>query len=395
MTVRQAFLLPWLLAVIMVIAAHSPARAASRVDIHFFSSAGCPHCRDMAVAVDKVVDADHDVVVHRHDIAGDAKSAELFARTVEALNLPAVVPIVIIGQDVMIGHEPDAGERLLDMIARCRAGPCPDLVTAAPEAAQPGPASAARVERARTLRLPVIGAVQLSDLSLPVLTIAMAAIDGFNPCAMWVLVFLIGLLLGIRDRRRMWVLAATFLLATAAIYFLFLAAWLNLLLVLGALTWLRILIGALAIAAGGHYLRSALQREQVCEVTQPERRRRTFDRLRRLVQEPSLGVAMVGVALLAMAVNLVELACSAGIPAVYTGILAQSDLTQPAYYGYLALYILVFLADDAALVVIAMTTLKVASMDNAYSRWVRIGGGVVMLCLGTLLILRPEWLAFG
>jgi hypothetical protein len=212
---------------------------------------------------------------------------------------------------------------------------------------------------------------------------------------MWVLVFLIGLLLGIRDRRRMWVLAATFLLATAAIYFLFLAAWLNLLLVLGALTWLRILIGALAIAAGGHYLRSALQREQVCEVTQPERRRRTFDRLRRLVQEPSLGVAMVGVALLAMAVNLVELACSAGIPAVYTGILAQSDLTQPAYYGYLALYILVFLADDAALVVIAMTTLKVASMDNAYSRWVRIGGGVVMLCLGTLLILRPEWLAFG
>lgn len=167
---------------------------------------------------------------------------------------------------------------------------------------------------ARTLQLPVIGKVQASDLSLPVLTIAMAAIDGFNPCAMWVLVFLLGLLLDIRNRRRMWLLAATFLLATAPLYFLFLAAWLNIILVLGALAWLCISIGMLAMVAGGHYLRGALQREQVCEVTRPECRRKVLDRLRRLVQEPSLAVSMIGVALLAMAVNLVELACSAGTP---------------------------------------------------------------------------------
>ena len=117
--------------------------------------------------------------------------------------------------------------------------------------------------------------------------------------------------------------------------------------------------------------------------------------MRRLVQEPSLVVSMIGVALLAVAVNLVELICSAGIPAVYTGILTQSDLTPAAYYGYLVLYILVFLADDAALVVIAMTTLKMVSLDGAYSRWVRLTGGIVMLALGILLIFKPQWLAFG
>ena len=130
-------------------------------------------------------------------------------------------------------------------------------------------------------------------------------------------------------------------------------------------------------------------------MTQPGRRRKILDRLRALVLEPNLVVSMLGVALLAIAVNLVELICSAGIPAVYTGILAQSDLSAASYYGYLGLYILVFLADDAALVVIAMTTLKMVSADSGYSRWVRLVGGLVMLALGAILIARPQWLSFA
>ena len=352
----------------------------------------------MAASVDAAIGGEGDVTLHRHEVSHDASSAELFARTVEKLDLPAVVPIVVIGREVMVGHEPGASEKLREMVNRCRAGLCPDLVgtqTAADSSKTSTPLQNVRQMQASTLRVPWLGELQISDLSLPALTIAMAAIDGFNPCAMWVLIFLIGLLLGIQDRRRMWLLAGVFLLATAAVYFLFLAAWLNVLLVLGAVLWLRIAIGVLAIGAGGHYLREAMRREQVCEVTEPERRRRILDRLRRLVQEPSLVVSMIGVALLAVAVNLVELICSAGIPAVYTGILTQSDLTPAAYYGYLVLYILVFLADDAALVVIAMTTLKMVSLDGAYSRWVRLTGGIVMLALGILLIFKPQWLAFG
>lgn len=387
-----------LLGLFALLSALSPANAADRIDVHFFWSAECPHCRDMAASVDAAIGGEGDVTLHRHEVSHDASSAELFARTVEKLDLPAVVPIVVIGREVMVGHEPGASEKLREMVNRCRAGLCPDLVgtqTAADSSKTSTPLQNVRQMQASTLRVPWLGELQISDLSLPALTIAMAAIDGFNPCAMWVLIFLIGLLLGIQDRRRMWLLAGVFLLATAAVYFLFLAAWLNVLLVLGAVLWLRIAIGVLAIGAGGHYLREAMRREQVCEVTEPERRRRILDRLRRLVQEPSLVVSMIGVALLAVAVNLVELICSAGIPAVYTGILTQSDLTPAAYYGYLVLYILVFLADDAALVVIAMTTLKMVSLDGAYSRWVRLTGGIVMLALGILLIFKPQWLAFG
>jgi len=304
---------------------------------------------------------------------------------------------VIIGDQVMVGLEPDASRGLQAMIAACRSAPCPDRVVSLASAQSPSgsPPAVSRPGLTRTVQVPLIGELRLTDLSLPLLTVIMAAIDGFNPCAMWVLVFLVGLLLGIRDRRRMWLLAGTFLFATAAVYFLVLAAWLNVLLVLGAVAWLRIAIGILAVAAGGTYLREGLRHEQVCEVTEPERRRRVFDRLRRLVQEPGLAVAMLGVALLAVAVNLVELLCSAGSPAVYTGILSQAQLPSAHYYGYLLLYILVFLADDAALVVLAMTTLRVVETNGRYGRWVRVVGGLVMLALGALLIFRPGWLAFG
>jgi hypothetical protein len=62
------------------------------------------------------------------------------------------------------------------------------------------------------------------------LTIVLGAVDGFNPCAMWVLVFLIGLLVGMRDPVRMWSYGAAFLLTSAAVYFAFMAAWLNIVL---------------------------------------------------------------------------------------------------------------------------------------------------------------------
>lgn len=395
---QRAIWLPIILGLLAILAIPAPVLAATVVKAHFFWSAECPHCRDMAASLDDVNAADPDLVIDRYEVSRDPAGAREFARTVERLNLPPVVPIVVIGKEVMVGHEPGADARLRDMIRICRSGSCPDLVAissgkpASEPVEQPqGPP----VAYTRAYHLPGIGEVSTSDLSLPVLTIVMAAIDGFNPCAMWVLVFLVGLLLGISDRRRMWLLAGTFLLATAGVYFLFLAAWLNVLLILGALAWLRVIIGVLAIGAGGHYVRDALRREQVCEVTQPERRRKILDRLRALVLEPNLAVSMVGVALLAVAVNLVELICSAGIPAVYTGILAQSDLSTASYYGYLGLYILVFLADDAALVVIAMTTLKMVSANSGYSRWVRLGGGLIMLALGAMLIARPQWLAFA
>jgi len=376
----------------------SPAIAAPPVHVHFFWSEGCFHCREMAATLKRITREDRAIVLHSYEITRNKSNAALFEQVVEALELPPAVPVVVIGDAASVGHGHRTEANVRRMIAKCRAGPCPDSVSpfmprseARPPPARPPPT----LQIPATVDVPLVGEIRTAALSLPLLTIVLGAIDGFNPCALWVLVFLLGLLLGIRDRRRMWLLAGTFLVATAAVYFLVLAAWLNVLLIVGALAWVRIAIGGIALFAGGIYLREGLRGDKVCEVTQPERRQLIFERLRTLVRAPSLIMAMAGTALLAVAVNFVELLCSAGIPAVYTGILAQADLPALSHYFYLALYVLVFLADDIVLVVLALVTLNVATMEGSYARWVRLAGGILMLMLGLILIFRPAWLSFA
>lgn len=222
----------------------------------------------------------------------------------------------------------------------------------------------------------------------------MAAVDGFNPCAMWGLVFLLGLLAGLKDRRRMWALGGVFVAVSALVYFAIMAAWLNVLLLLGALVWIRAGVAAVALAGGAYYLREFVRGETACKVTAPEGRRRVLDRLREMARQRNLALALLGVAMLAVAVNLIDLLCSAGLPAVYTEVLAQSRLPLWEYYSYLALYILVFMADDMLVFATAMAAMTVTQFGLRYTRVSNLVGGVVLVALGALLLVRPEWLSF-
>ena len=117
-------------------------------------------------------------------------------------------------------------------------------------------------------------------------------------------------------------------------------------------------------------------------------------RLKQAVGERSYLLAISGIVVLAVAVNLIELLCSAGIPAVYTQVLALSELQPAAYYGYLTLYIAVFLLDDAIVFVTAMVTLRAAGLAATYVRYSHLIGGFVLGGIGILLLLRPDLLAF-
>ena len=170
-----------------------------------------------------------------------------------------------------------------------------------------------------TVKLPGFGEIQLKSLSLPVLTVLLGGIDGFNPCAMWVLVFLIGLLMGMKDTLRMWTYGMLFLFTSGAIYFVFLAAWLNIFLFLGALAWLQVAVGLFALGAGAWYLAEFWRNpDGVCKVTTPGSQQKLMDRMRAAVAEPSFMIAVLSIMTLAIMVNMIELLCSAGIPAVYT-----------------------------------------------------------------------------
>lgn len=250
-------------------------------------------------------------------------------------------------------------------------------------------------EKVEKVNLPFIGYIDVQSFSLPLLTIIIAGLDGFNPCAMWVLLFLISLLLGMKNKKRMWILGSAFIVSSGVVYFLFLTAWLNVFLFIGFIFWVRIGIGVVAIASGAYHLREYYLNRPGCKVTEDEKRQKIFAKLKAITQRKEFFYALIGIILLAVAVNVVELVCSAGLPAVYTSILAMTDLATWQYYMYLVLYIFIFMLDDLIIFFLAMGTLQMVGISKKYSRFASLIGGIIILILGLLLIFKPTWLIFG
>ena len=393
---------------IALFAVAAAAQSPGRVEVYLFWGKGCPHCEREIEFLKRLETTEPRVRVHYLEVWNDAQNQDMYAAVVKkiALDDPAV-PLTLVGDAAMVGYGTDdtSGAELKRRIEHCLAAGCPDTIGAlvsgrvGENAASPvagGPGGGIQRMIPPVISVPFIGEIRTADVSLPVLTIVLGALDGFNPCAMWVLVFLIGLLFGMQDHFRMWVLGTAFIASSALVYFLFMAAWLNFLLFIGAVVWVRAAVGLVALGGGFYYLREYFQNpDAACKVTAPEARRHVFDSLRKLATESRFWLALLGIVALAFAVNLVELLCSAGIPAVYTQVLALSNLPVWQYYAYIALYILMFMLDDLIVFVVAMKTLQIAGVTTRYTRFSQLAGGVVMLAIGALLLLRPEWLMFG
>ena len=386
------------------------------VDVYLFWREGCPHCEHAIEFLRRVETEQPQARVHYLEVSRNAANRAALIAFAKARKLEDLaVPFTVIGDEISVGWGGDAfsGGPLAARIEACLRAACPDSLgpmlreagVLASERAVPAPASAApapvpaparRGALPETIKLPLARELRLATLSLPVLTLVLGALDGFNPCAMWTLVFLLGLLLGMKDKARRWILGCAFIGASAAVYFVFMAAWLNALLLIGMVVWVRAGVALVALGGGFYYLREYfLNPQAACKITAPQSRRRVLERLRSLAAEQRFWIALGGIIALAFAVNLIELLCSAGIPAVYTQVLALSQLPAWQYYAYLLLYILVFMFDDLIVFVLAMKTLEVSGMTTRYVRWSHLFGGVALLAIGALLLLRPELLAFA
>jgi glutaredoxin len=354
--------------------------------VHLFWAVGCPHCEREIEFLDHLAAANPGVRVHKLEVSRSRANARLMVQAAERLGVDAgSVPLTVIGERAWVGYDEAIGLEIAAHTAACLAAACPSVV---PQQ------RAARVPEA--LRVPLLGEVRTASLSLPALTALLAAADGFNPCAMWVLVFLLGLLAGMKDRARMWLLGIAFVAASALVYLLILGAWLNVLLLAGTLAFVRMAIGIVALAGGAYYVREFVTNADMkCEVSASPRRRRALERLKGLAQRPDLAAALAGIVLLAFAVNLVEFMCSAGIPAVFAQVLALSDLAPWEYAAYLGLYVGVFMLDDLVVLVAALKTLEVTGLTGRYARWSNAVGGAALLAIGALLLFRPEWLSFA
>jgi len=382
----------------------------SNLDVYLFYGDGCPHCKNEEKYLKMYEEKYAGLNMHRFEVYFSEENMKLFGRVAESLGADVSgIPFLIIGDEYIVGFDETVTPgRIESRIEECLTRKCADpsrriifehsrdMLTDQ----EAGPAGNETVqpagERERIITIPLLGEIDARSVSLPVLTVVMGFLDGFNPCAMWALIFLISLLLGMNDRKRMWILGMAFIAASAFVYFLFMAAWLNLILLFGLVLWIRIGIGILAMLSGTYSIREALTtRSLECTLAGNEKRQAYREKLKNIISRNSLILSLCGITVLAFMVNLIEIVCSAGFPAIYTQVLSLSHLPSWQYYSYILLYILFFMLDDMFVFVAAMLTFEITGMTTKYARIARLAGGLLMLLIGTLLIFRPQWLMFG
>jgi len=369
------------------------------VDIYLFTADGCPHCSAEKVFLDKLEQKYDNLNIHVLEVTKSRENAELLAKVGKELNADVSgIPFTVIGEQYFIGwHDEETTGNELEAAVQCvMQNHCDDrvsgLITSLTQKEQP----VSKKAIPEKLTLPFIGDVETANLSLPVLTILIAGLDSFNPCAMWVLLYLISLLFGMHNKKKMWIFGVVFLAASAFVYFLFMTAWLNLLMFLGFVFWVRLAIGGVALSAAYFNLKEYFTNPAGgCKVTGEKKRQKVFESLKRIIQERHFIIALLGLILLAFAVNLVELICSIGLPAVYTQILALNNLPASQYYLYLVLYAFVFMIPSLFVFFVAMLTLQLTGLSTKYGRLSHLIGGIIMLIIGLLMVFRPEWLMFG
>jgi hypothetical protein len=353
--------------------------------ISFFFHPQCPHCRAEKAFIPYLQAKYPELSWQFYDtsIPENSKLLQTFIRRSKQPDLPPGVPMTFIGPYMITGFATnDTTGLTLESAIRAVLHDDPSLFVQQP-------ATGGR----QTLDLPLLGTIRPMEYSLPALTVLLGLVDGFNPCAMWVLVYLISLIVSLNDRRKIWLLVGTFVASSGILYFLFMTAWLNVFLFLGFLRPLTLIIGLGALGAGILSLREYIQTkgQVVCHVGNVESKKKTMHRIDHIVDAPLTLFTVFSIIMLAFIVNSIEFACSAALPAIYTHTLSLHRLTATAYYGYILLYTFFFMLDDLIIFSLAVLALD-TNIGQRYAGHCRLIGGVVLVILGMVMAFRPDLL---
>ena len=362
--------------------------AKENVKIYLFHSETCMHCQAEIKYLESIKD-DYSLDITYFETSFDAGNKELGNKVWDKLKIKGSyqTPFTIIGNTYFIGFDEEQFDYKSEIVKAIENYNGIDVVDK------------------------IINDIDISDIEMfdgvsgiaskyanaPIflMAIVLGALDGFNPCAMWVLIFLIGMLVNMKNKKRMWILGVTFITTSALVYLLFMLAWLNIAVSVAKVNIIRYIIGLLALVIGviniKNYIKS-LKKDDGCHVVKDSKRKKIFTFIKKVVSNHSFILSILGIIALAFSVNVIELACSAGIPLIFTQILALNNLSMVSYIFYMLIYILFFLIDDLIVFIVAMVTLNVTGISTKYTKYSHLIGGIVMVLIALLMIFKPDWL---
>jgi len=382
------------------------------VTVHVFQRDDCTYCKAEKKFLRELADASTGLnfKVVLYDIVSDEIANDLYQQITTKKEIPRITPITIIGNTLLQGFDaPETtGERIISAIKRAENL---EEVTLkefiATDTTLEGDSDSGcdsedvcgidgGGESEFIFKLPFFGVIDLQVFSLVSLSVVLGTVDGFNPCAMWVLITFLLILLQIGSKKRMWQIAGLFIVAEAAMYWLILNVWYTTWDFVGLDGIVTPLIGFLAVGGGTYFLYKWNKSRKVltCDVAGLETQGKIQTKIHKIANAPLTFAAIGGIVAIAFSVNIIEFACSVGIPQAFTKILELNQLGLFETQGYTFLYILFYMLDDFIVFGLALWGFNKIHAMEKYSRLSMLIGGVLMIILGVLLAFAPNLLTF-
>lgn len=349
----------------------------NKINIYLFYSYTCPHCHD-EIEYFKELEKKYEnkINIYKYEVLKNKDNAVLMKTTKNLFDVSSTgVPFTVIGKEYILGFS----ETTKDQIEYTLDNYLKEENNIKNETQE------------RTI--PILGKIDVKKTSLTLVGIILGFIDGFNPCAMWILLLLINMTLSINDRKKMITIGLTFIITSGIIYFLSMLG-ISVILDLTMVTLVRDLIALVAIILGIYnlYIYIKTRKDTGCHVVDKEKRKGIIKKINDILSKKSSLLMILGTIVLASSVNLVELACSLGFPTIYLELLSINNIHGLAKILYLIIYIFFYLIDDLIIFLIAVFTLKSKGISTRYNKLVNLIGGILMILMGLLLIFKPNWI---
>lgn len=368
--------------------------ADEKMNVYFFYGDGCPHCAEAERELLPELEKMDDINLIKNEVWFNEKNQKLLNEVAKAFDAQSLIPFIVVGDVHTIGYSSSTKETIKQAIRYYRVNEFTDQVAKIQkgEDITLNPDINELIEHQdKIINVPLFGEVNVSKLSVGFAAVVIGLVDGFNPCAMWILVFLLTTLINLKDKKRMVLLGLIFILTSGITYFLIMFGWLNIVIKVSASVIMRYIIAVFALGAGMYNLYSFYKslKDDGCTVVSKEKRKTVFAHIKKYAYDKRLLIAIFGIMVLAVSVNIVELLCSAGLPIVFSELLAINNIHGVGAVWYDLIYLLFFMLDDLIVFFIAVKTMNIVGISNKFNKYSHLIGGLIMIIIGLLLIFNP------
>ena len=387
---------------------------AKKVKIEYFGRKDCKNCANLEKFLKELSTKRDDFEYVEHKIDESKEEKAFFDETTSKLKLVKGTPIIYIDGHIIQGFNTadTTGKEIENLI---NSGKTKDKILTLKEYVESGqtgnvssngavctgdtvcevPGLTKGAENQVLVNIPIINkTVDLTNYSLLTMSIILGTIDGFNPCAMWVLVLFLTALIAVGNKVKMFRVAGLFILAEAVMYFFILNAWIYAWDFVGLDKWVTPIVGIVGIIGGIFFIRNYLKKGDTleCEVTDFEQRAKISKKIKDIANKPFTLLTALAIIGLALSVNVIEFACSVGIPQTYTKILQINEVPFWTRQFYTFIYIIGYMIDDIVVFGFALMSVNKLQLTTKYSKWVNLFGGILMIILGLIMLIKPSLL---